>query len=82
MRKAWLADVGFMADIVAEQSGLQKLVERRYGDAAPRGQSWRVAELLSVDDQIFLSTRSVFSETRMQAKAAGIADDILIASHS
>ena len=35
-----------------------------------------MAELLSVDDQIFLSTRSVFSETRMQAKAAGIADDI------
>ena len=68
--------------LLRTQSGLQKLVERRYGDAAPRGQSWRVAELLSVDDQIFLSTRSVFSETRMQAKAAGIADDILIASHS
>ena len=68
--------------LLRPQSGLQKLVERRYGDAAPRGQSWRVAELLSVDDQIFLSTRSVFSETRLQAKAAGIADDILIASHS
>jgi hypothetical protein len=65
--------------LLRPQSGLQKLVERRYGDAAPRG---KVGELLSVDDQIFLSTRSVFSETRMQAKTAGIADDILIASHS
>lgn len=82
MRKAWSADVGFTADIVAAAIWAAEACRASIWRRCSEGQSWRVAELLSVDDQIFLSTRSVFSETRMQAKTAGIADDILIASHS